>query len=140
VRADERAAEAGAASYEERAEIAHRKWRILHKYLRDNPFEVSAALARTEQWRRVRDHIKRTVDEPEIVDWLIVQVEVATNRAKGVQDLRPRKDGPCHPLLMEFVRDRKRKAVAVLRWSRGQGGPKRPSFEASRPPILPERR
>ena len=28
----------------------------------------------------------------------------------------PRKGGPCHALLMEYIRDRKRKALAVHKW------------------------
>lgn len=131
----ENSSEIEGATQQVRAELQHRKWRVLHKSLHDNPFQVPETLSRQEQWRRVRDHIKKTLDEPDIIDWVIVQKDVAANLAAGIQDLRPRKNGPCYELLMEFVRDRKRKALAVLRWCRGEGGPKRPSFSGKRPPL-----
>lgn len=117
-----------ASSYEARAEVQLRKWRILHRHLRDHPFEVSESLPRAEQWRRVLDHVKRSLGERDVIDWVILQREVAANLAAGIQDLRPRKNGPCHALLLEFVADRKRKALAVLRWTRGKNVPLRPSF------------
>ncbi len=134
VRAEEVSSETLAATHEVRAEIQHRKWRVIHKLLRDNPFTVGTAHPRAEQWRRVRDHVKLTLDEPEVTEWVILQMEVAANRAAGIADLRPRKNGPCYALLMEFVRDRKRKALAVLRWTRDEGDPERPSFTAAKPP------
>jgi len=135
IRAEENSLEMQGAPHHVRTELQHRKWRVIHKHLRDNPFQVPASLPRKEQWRRVRDHIKKTLNEPEIIEWLILQMDVAANLAAGIQDLRPRKNGPCYGLLMEFVRDRKRKALAVLRWCRGEGGPKRPSFSSKRPPF-----
>ena len=135
IRAEENSPEMRDAPHAVRAALQHRKWRVIHKWLRDAPFQVSETLPRPEQWRRVAEHIKKTLDEPEIIDWAILQTDVAAPRAAGIQDLRPRKDGPCYDLLMEFVRDRKRKALAVVRWTRGEGGPKRPSFSAKRPPL-----
>jgi len=135
IRAEENSPEMQDAPYPVGAVLQHRKWQVIHKLLRDAPFQVSGTLPRAEQWRRVAEHIKKTLDEPEIIDWAILQKDVAANRAAGIQDLRPRKDGPCYDLLMEFVRDRKRKALAVVRWTRGEGGPKRPSFSAKRPPL-----
>lgn len=140
IRDEENSLETRDAPYPERVALYHRKWRVLHKLLRDAPFQVPETLGRAEQWRRVAEHIKKTLDEPEIIDWAILQKDVAANRAAGIQDLRPRKDGPCYDLLMEFVRDRKRKALAVVRWTRGEGGPKRPSFPDKTPPLEPSER
>ncbi len=93
------------------------KWRLIQRLLRRAPFTVSATLPRAEQWRRVRDHVRHTIGEPELCNWLTMQIDVATNIARGIHDLRPRKAGPCHDLLMEVVRDKKRKALAVHRWN-----------------------
>lgn len=132
IRIEERSPAHASASYEERAALQLRKWRLLHKYVRDHPFHVPESLPRSEQWARVLDHVKRALGEPEVDDWVIQQRDVADNLARGVHDLRPRKNGPCHALLLEFVRDRKRKALAVLRWCRGKGEPARPSFAGSK--------
>ncbi len=120
------------ASHEARARVTLRKWRVLHRHLRRHPFQVSETPARAEQWRRVLDHVRRTVGEPEINDWVMMQRDVAANIAAGIHDLRPRKSGPCYALLMEFVRNRKRKALAVLRWTKGKNVPSRPSFPPRR--------
>ena len=40
----------------------------------------------------------------------------AENVAAGIRDLRPRKDGPVYDVVMEYVGNKKRKAVAVHRW------------------------
>ena len=65
----------------------------------------------------------------ELVDWLVQQVHVAENIAAGIRDLRPRKDGPVYDVFMEFVGNKKRKAVAVHHWEmaakgsgQGEGG------------------
>ncbi len=61
---------------------------------------------------------------------MLLQVEVTRNIERGVRDLRPRKIGPCHALLLEYVRDRKRKALAVHKWARGENVVMRPTMEA----------
>ncbi|MCP5373522.1 MAG: hypothetical protein H6907_17475 [Hyphomicrobiales bacterium] len=104
------------------------KWRLIHRHLRENPFQVSMALPRAEQWSRVHRHLRATVGEPELDAWVLVQRDVAQNLADGIRDMRPRKNGPCYDVLMEWVRDRKRKALAVVQWSQGKGTPRRPSF------------
>lgn len=101
----------------ERTGLQHRKWRLLHKIVHGNPFQVSDRLPRHEQWMRVRDHVWRTIGEWEMIDWLNLQIEVARNIAAGIQDLRPRKDGSCHEVLLEYVANRKRKALAIHHWA-----------------------
>ncbi len=115
-------------SAEDQAAFDVRKWRIIHKFIHANPFHVSDTLPRSDQWRRVLAHLRQTVGEAELNDWLIVQVEVAANIEAGIRDLRPRRSEPCFELVMEYVSNRKRKALAVLKWTRGKGEPDFPSF------------
>ncbi len=124
-------------SYHEQVEAQFQRWRLIHKYFHKNPFQVSETPPRAEQWGKVLDHIKKTVADPELVDWLIVQKEVAENIAAGIRDLRPRRSEPCYELLLGYVANRKRKALAVLHWAKGQGSPKFPSFSGSKPPPSP---
>jgi hypothetical protein len=133
ISAEERALAARAdAPYEAHVELQHRKWRFIHKHLHLNPFRVSETLPRGQQWQKVLDHIKDVLPEPELVDWLIQQIDIANNMAAGIRDLRPRKNGPVYDVLMEYVANRKRKAVAIHHWvlaaqQTGQGaGWKRP--------------
>ena len=56
------------------------------------------------------------------MDWLVQQVQVAENIAFGIRDLRPRKNGPVYDVFMEFVSNKKRKAVAVHHWEKAAKG------------------
>ncbi len=114
------------ASYSVMVELQHRKWRLVHKHFHGNPFRVSETLPRAQQWRRVLDHVRAEVAEVELIDWLLQQVHIADNIAAGIQDLRPRKNGPIYDVFMEWVANKKRKATAVHQWleaakSGGQG-------------------
>ncbi|MAF94837.1 MAG: hypothetical protein CMM60_03675 [Rhodospirillaceae bacterium] len=96
-------------------ELQLRKWRLIHKHLHSHPFPTKTRLSRGEQWRDAINYI-RDLGEMEILDWMLLQAEVAYNIENGIHDLRPRKNGPCHDLLMEYVNNRKRKALAVYKW------------------------
>ena len=101
------------------------KWRMIHKFVHAAPFVTRELQTRAEQWREVVDYA-RDLRELEILEWVLVQINVAENLANGIRDMRPRKSGPCHPLLLEFVADKKRKALVVYKWSLAaeeQGGP-----------------
>lgn len=98
------------------AELQVRKWEAVRTFLESHPFEVSAALARADQWRRVARHLREILDEPEVVAYALVQAEIADHMAQGIQDLRPRGDGPCHTVLMRWIKGREYKARAVLAW------------------------
>jgi hypothetical protein len=100
-----------------RAEFEFHKWQLIHKIIHDHPFRVKSSQPRADQWRDVLAII-RDIDEMELIDWVLLQIEVAENLAKGVQDMRPRKNGPCHPLLLEYTGNRKRHALAVLHFAR----------------------
>lgn len=92
------------------------KWRLIHKYVHDHPFATRQRSARSEQWREAANRV-RDLGEPELLDWTLLQAEIAGNLERGIQDLRPRKNGPCHCLVLEYVANRKRKALAVLRFA-----------------------
>jgi len=100
-----------------RLELVVRRWRLIHKCLHHNPLAPDPALPRAEQWRQILDYAARDVAEPELNAWIGEQIAVAENLAKGVQDMRPRKSGPVHALLLEWVSDRKHKAHTVLKWN-----------------------
>lgn len=124
----ERSLEDSRGDMEERAVVQLRKWSHIEDCLAANPFRVSETLPRSEQWRRVRDHLKANLDEPEMIDWIIQQIDVAANLAAGIHEMRPRKNGPCHGVLMEWVGNRRKKAEAVLKWIRCEFVPDFPSF------------
>jgi hypothetical protein len=102
------------------AELHLKKWRLIHQHLLEHPFSVSQTPPRSEQWRRVRDHLKQTLDERELLDWVIQQIDVAGNLAAGIHEMRPRKKGPCYDVMMEWVVNRRGKEEAVIRWVRSE--------------------
>ena len=61
---------------------------------------------------------RRDPGELELLDWALQQAEIAHNLEHGVRDLRPRKNGPGHGLLLEYAANRKRKALAVLHFAK----------------------
>ena len=98
-------------------EIDFEKWRLIHKYVHRTPFATRDYLKRSEQWRNAAEKI-RGIGEPELLDFALQQVEIACNLERGIRDMRPRKNGPCHSLLLEYVANRKRKALAVLHFAK----------------------
>lgn len=101
------------------------KWRLIHKFVHAVPFVTREGQKRSRQWRDVIDYA-RDLHEPEVLDWVLLQVDVAENLENGVRDMRPRRSGPCHPLLLEFVANKKRKAHVVYKWAlaaEADGGP-----------------
>lgn len=104
------------ASVAAKADLQFQKWRLIHKFIHAHPFPTKTRLCRSEQWMDAARHV-RDIAEVEVLDWVLLQAEVARNLEKGVQDLRPRKNGPCHELLLEYVGNRKRKALAVYKWA-----------------------
>lgn len=99
------------------ATLEFEKWRLLHKYIYARPFRLSGQQSRPDQWREVARRYA-TLDEPELAQWLDLQIEVAENRQQGRSDLRVRRDGPCFLILLEYVGNKKRTALAVLHWAR----------------------
>ena len=97
------------------AERSFAKWTVLHKYLYARPLRLPEGLKRSDQWRLMAKTYENIGDH-ELADWLALQIEIASNREKGISDLRERRDGPCFLILLEYVGNRKRTALAVLHW------------------------
>ena len=92
------------------------KWRLLHVWTRRHPYRDRRQLRRSDAWREALEHF-HPLREPELIDWLALQIEVAANRENGVPDMRPRDPGPTWIVTLEYVGGRKRKALAVLHWA-----------------------
>ena len=102
----------------ERHELHLATWAAIHRFVHLTPYRDRPGIKRSDQWRAVLDRV-RSLQEPELIDWVILQIEVAGNREKGVPDMRPRKNGPTFIVLLEYVANRKRKALALLKWAIG---------------------
>ena len=92
------------------------KWRLLHEWTRRHPYRDRPLARRSDVWREALERF-RPLRNSEFIDWLALQIEVAANLEKGVPDMRPRDPGPTWIVALEYVANRKRKALAVLRWS-----------------------
>lgn len=91
-------------------------WRAIQRFIHKTPFRDRAGLKRSDQWRSVLDRV-RDLDQTELIDWVALQVEVAGNRERGIPDMRPRKNGHAYLVMLEYVGNRKRKALALLKWA-----------------------
>lgn len=91
-------------------------WRAIQRYMHSTPFRDRAGLRRSDQWRSVLNRV-RGLEQVELIDWVALQVEVAGNREKGIPDMRPRKNGHAFLVMLEYVGNRKRKALALLKWA-----------------------
>lgn len=91
------------------------KWRAIHNYLHKTPYRDRPGQKRSAQWSAVVDRV-RDLGEIELLDWVLLQVDVARNLERGIQDMRPRKNGPTFLVMLEHVANRKRKALAILKW------------------------
>lgn len=103
-------------AYLERMQLQFEKWRRIHLFVHKHPFDVSRIALRAEQWRAALEHV-RDIDEMELIDWVLLQAEVADNLHKGIREMRPRKNGPCHEVMLEYLANRKRHARAVLQFA-----------------------
>ncbi len=100
----------------ERSRAAFEKWRLLHGWARRHPYRDRERAKRSEVWREALERF-RSLRDCELIDWLALQIEVAANLEKGVADMRPRDPGPTWLVTLEYVSNRKRKALAVLHWA-----------------------
>ena len=92
------------------------KWRLIYDWTRRHPYRDNPRASRPDQWRAALEKF-RPLRDSELIDWLILQIDVATNLANGVQDMRPRDPGPTWLVTLEYVSNRKRKALATLHWA-----------------------
>lgn len=91
------------------------KWRAIHGFLHKTPYRDRPGQKRSQQWSAVVERV-RDLGEIELIDWVLLQVDVARNLERGIQDMRPRKNGPTFLVMLEYVANRKRKALAILKW------------------------
>lgn len=99
-----------------RLKAEHRKWTAIDAYLRKHPFYISPRLARSRQWREALNKV-RELREPELIDWICQQVHIASNLERGIRDMRPRRPGQCHEVILIYTKDRVNKAEVVLNWN-----------------------
>ncbi|MGE5511864.1 MAG: hypothetical protein ACM31O_11525 [Bacteroidota bacterium] len=113
----ERAAEYRQWAYERQCALQAEKWALLCDLMRASPFPTRQSLSRSAQWRAAAQHLRETLPPGELIEWALLQADIARNHERGVRDLRPHKDGPCHALIMDYAEMRRDKARAVLRWA-----------------------
>lgn len=94
------------------------KWRLMHEYVRLRPFHVSPHLKRSEQWREALNRVRELKDR-EVIEWLLVQADIARHQEQGIQDVRPPARGACHQALLAYLRIMEHKARVVLEWEEG---------------------
>ena len=100
-----------------RCRLELERWRLVEQLIGASPFATRTTLPRSRQWRDATERLRDAAPCPELLDWLLLQAEVARNLERGVRDLRPRKDGPCHMLALQHAMSRRRKAEVVLGWA-----------------------
>ena len=103
-------------SYRETQKLEFDKWRLIQKYIHSTPPKTRHTISRSRQWGEAAAQI-RHLGVIEVLDWALLQSQIARNLERGIQDMRPRKNGPCDDLLLEYVGDRKRKAHAILNFA-----------------------
>lgn len=107
-----------ALTWAEQCRLELERCELVEQLVAHHAFATPDYLARSEQWRRAAAVLRRAAPCPLLLDWLLLQVEVAQNLERGMSDMRPRRTGPCHALALAHARDRRRKAEAVLEWAR----------------------
>jgi hypothetical protein len=109
------------------------KWRLLHRWTRRHVYRDRMRAKRSDVWRAALERF-RPLRDCELIDWLALQVEVAANIENGAPDMRPRVPGPTWLATLEYVSNRKRKALAILHWAQAaQGDEGRAGGSAPRP-------
>ena len=104
-----------------RLKAGYNAYSAVHRFIHAQPYHDDPSIARSAQWRQVLARFEDLGDD-ELNEWLKLQIDVAENIEAGIPDYRPRKDGPTFLILLEFVANRKRKALAILHWLEGARG------------------
>ncbi len=100
----------------ETSRASFEKWRLLQLWTRHHLYRDRTRAKRSDVWREALARF-RPLRDCELIDWLVLQIEVAANIENGVQDMRPRDPAPTWLVTLEYVSNRKRKALAVLHWA-----------------------
>ena len=93
----------------------HKKWQMMHEYVRLRPFRVTPRQKRSDQWQEAMNKVRELRDQ-EVIDWLWQQSDISRNHEQGIQDVRPPRRGTCHEALVEYLKMREHKANVVLQW------------------------
>jgi hypothetical protein len=105
----------------ELVQASYDKWALMHKFIYKRPFRLKRQQKRSSQWREVAGRFA-PIGDGELDEWIGEQIEVAAAREQGRPDMRIRRDGPCFLIVLEYVANKKRSAMAVLHWERAQAG------------------
>ena len=96
----------------------HKKWQLMHEYVRLRPFRVKPRQKRSDQWQEAMNKVRELRDS-EVIDFLWQQSDISRNHEQGIQDVRPPRKGTCHEALVEYLKMREHKALVVLEWEEG---------------------
>jgi hypothetical protein len=99
---------------EDRRMLQADKWQCACDLLALAAFPTRAGLTRSAQWREAAKRLHDLMPPGELIDWALQQADIARNRERGVRDLRPQPDGPCHTLVLDYARMRRDKARVLL--------------------------
>lgn len=108
-------------AYERQRALQAEKWMLLCELVSRSPFATRQTLSPSAQWLEAARRLRDLAPAAELIDWALLQADIARNHERGVRDLRPHKDGPCHALVLDYVTMRRDKAQVVLRWAQAAG-------------------
>lgn len=101
-------------AYERQCALQAEKWTLLCELVARSPFVTRPRLSRSAQWLEAAHRLRDLAPATELIDWALLQADVARNHERGVRDLRPHKDGPCRTQALDYVTMRRDKAQIVL--------------------------
>lgn len=102
------------------AEVAHRKWQLIHRFIHRSPFRDDPALPRWSQWQQALAAVRR-LDDLDLIEWVSAQVDASRSREVRIDGTLAggaAPDKPVYIALLRHVAGRKRQARARLQWLR----------------------
>jgi hypothetical protein len=119
---------------EERCALQVEKWVLICDLLALAPFATRSSISRSMQWREAARRLRDSIPPGELIEWALLQADIAHNHERGVRDPRPQLAGPCHKLLLDHAgmrRDQVRAALGSARAARESGADAARSVETS---------
>jgi hypothetical protein len=99
----EASAEFTRVAQEDQCALQAEKWQCVCDLLAVSSFPTRAGTTRSAQWREAAKRLHDLMPPGELIDWALQQADIARNRERGVRDVRPHPDGPCHTLILDYV-------------------------------------
>lgn len=101
-----------------RAEIEHRRWQAIHRYVRAVPYRDDFAAPRPRQWQGAMA-VARDLGDLDLIEWVVAQIDRAHAEAARRKTSAPAESGtePTYLVLLKAVANNKRKARAALAWT-----------------------